>query len=254
MPIPSNDWDCVDNIDGMKATEKALLTFLCRKANSKENYSSWYSVSEMARILCMSEKTIKRSTSSLEKLGLISKQRRRDTSSVYTVDLLEIRKQGVDNQIGKGQIDPRVGSLCPEGGVKLTYKDVIENVKENVITGGHSIERPDSNSQDLKIDYGEAEEHQAVIDFVFAKHGRNLSGTPSEREKESYEWANEFYDLDMSYGAFEFLCHFSIKELGEPHSILNPIVRLREAFEALELDRGEMEANNRFMYSWACFE
>lgn len=249
MTIPSEHWEHVDNISDMKGSEKSLLSFLCRKANPKKNYSSWYSVSEMARILCISEKTVKRSSSGLERMGLITKKKRKDSSSVYVVNLTEIQEQAVNNEIGKGHYDPSLGSNCPSVGVTMTYKNVIENVNENVITGGAfaSQETPDINSRTLAL-------YKSIKLFVANRYIQKLPKDPSCEDIEAIEWANEFFELESLGLEITSLCEFAIKELGEPERILNPIVRLSHAYDALEAERGEMEANNRFRYGFECYE
>lgn len=250
MTIPNECWDCVDNIEDMKAPEKSVLTFLCRKANPKENYSSWYSVSEMARILCMSESSIKRATSFLNKRGLIFKQRRTDTSSVYVVNLSQIVNQGVDNKNGKGQTDPTLRSERPHPQVTVTYKDVNENVNEDDITGGFPTEKPINGNGDPNIDLFCLNAHQAVKDFIHKRHCKLIFEQPESLEAEAYKWADDFFALNGSSRAFEFLCHFAEKELGPPTRLLNPVVRLLNAYESILLSKGDMEADNRFQYGW----
>lgn len=257
MTIPNVYWDLVDNISGMKGAEKALLVFLCRKANSKENYSSWYSVSEMARMLCISERSVKNATKVLSDMGLITKQRTRDSSSIYTLNLERISQLGRDNiclyqneedaakptenpqqEIGKGSICPSEGQYLPEGGAVFAYKDVNENVIENVIrdtgvTGVHEQVTHCTNLSDEILSFWRVI-HAHVKDIYQANH---LPSQPSQKDVEAMEWAIGEMLLDgdgVNDNNCRMLCFFVDKELGKPHSVLNPIVRLRDAYDEHE--------------------
>lgn len=252
MTIPSVYWDFVDNIAGMKGAEKALLVFLCRKANSKENYSSWYSVSEMARMLCISERSVKNATKVLSDMGLITKQRTRDSSSIYTLNLERISQLGrgsiclyqkedeaailtdkLQQEIGKGSICPSYGQYLPEGGAVFAYKDVNENVIENEIrsTGvQEQVTHCENLSQDVNSFWRVIHTHVKEVYQV-----DNLPLQPSLEDVESIEWAIGEMLLDkVNDKDCRLLCFFVDEDLGEPYSVLNPIVRLRLAYSGHE--------------------
>ncbi|EPZ5901551.1 helix-turn-helix domain-containing protein [Vibrio fluvialis] len=254
MSIPNAYWDLVDNIGGMKGAEKALLVFLCRKANSKENYSSWYSVSEMARMLCISERSVKNATKVLSDMGLITKQRTWDSSSIYTLNLERISQLGRDNiclyqneeeaakptenpqqEIGKGSICLRVGQYLPEGGAVFAYKNVIEDVIENVNTGETSgvhdkVTHCNDFSLDLNLFWKAIRTHVRDVYQV-----ERFPSRPSQEDVDAMEWAiGEMLPNGVNDDDCRLLCFFVDNELGEPQSVLNPIVRLRLAYDAHE--------------------
>ncbi|WPK51683.1 helix-turn-helix domain-containing protein [Vibrio fluvialis] len=248
MSIPKEYWDWVDNIGGMKGSEKLVLYFLCRKANKNKNYSSWYSVSEMARILCISERSVKNATKALSNMGLITKQSRKDSSSIYTVNLgriVELGKGNIcpyveDNETAnqkelsktddcKGSICPTYGQHLPEGGAIFAYKNVIENV----ITGETGVRKKvtHENLSDEIIAFWKA--IRAHVRDVYQVE--RFPSRPSQEDIDAMEWAidemlpNGVNDIDC-----RLLCFYVDGELGEPHSVLNPIVRLRLAYDAHE--------------------
>lgn len=248
MTIPNVYWDFVDNIAGMKGAEKALLVFLCRKANSKENYSSWYSVSEMARMLCISERSVKNATKVLSDLGLITKRRTRDSSSIYTLSLERISQLGrgsiclyqkedevaiptdkPQQEIGKGSICPSDGQYLPEVGAVFAYKNVNENVIENEIrsTGvQEQVPHCENCSQDVNLFWRVIHTHVKEVYQVY-----NLPLQPSSEDVKAIEWAIGEMLLDIvSDKDCRLLCFFVDEDLGSPHSVLNPIVRLRLAY------------------------
>ncbi|MBY7855447.1 helix-turn-helix domain-containing protein [Vibrio fluvialis] len=252
MSIPNEYWDWVDNIASMKGSEKLVLYFLCRKANSKKNYSSWYSVAEMARILCISERSVKNATKALSNMGLIGKQRTWDSSSIYILNLDRIAELGrgnicpyvEDNETAnqkelsktddcKGSICPTYGQHLPEGGAIFAYKNVIENVIENVNTGEAGVRKKvtHENLSDEIIAFWKA--IRAHVRDVY-QVGR-FPSRPSQEDIEAMEWAiDEMLPNGVSDNDCRLLCIYVDDELGEPHSVLNPIVRLRLAYDAHE--------------------
>lgn len=238
MTIPNEYWDYVDDIGDLKSSEKSLLSFLCRKANPKKNWASWYSVAEMARRLCMSEKSAKNGTKELSNRGLIEKYRRKDSSSVYVVNLPEIKRQAVNNPNGKGNYCPYEGQLLPEGGEIIAHKNEIENEIENVITGGQTAAHfgPNINSKILTY-------YHSIKLFVAQRHNRLLPKEPSWEDVEAIEWAVEFFNLEFDGIETRKVCEFAIQELGEPEKILNPLVRLKMAYD-------ETGNDQRFTYKF----
>ncbi|ELV8682586.1 helix-turn-helix domain-containing protein [Vibrio fluvialis] len=252
MSIPKEYWDWVDNIGGMKGSEKLVLYFLCRKANKNKNYSSWYSVSEMARILCISERSVKNATKALSNMGLITKQSRKDSSSIYTVNLgriVELGKGNIcpyveDNETAnqkelsktddcKGSICPTYGQHLPEGGAIFAYKNVIENVIENVITGETGVRKKvtHENLSDEIIAFWKA--IRAHVRDVYQVE--RFPSRPSQEDIDAMEWAiDEMLPNGVNGIDCRLLCFYVDGELGEPHSVLNPIVRLRLAYDAHE--------------------
>lgn len=255
MSIPKEYWDWVDNIGGMKGSEKLVLYFLCRKANKNKNYSSWYSVSEMARICCLSEMSIKNATKKLACMGLITKQMRKDSSSIYTVNLERIVELGEDticpysdsdessNPIDKKDTDIGEDKYCPpcrqilsEGETNIVYKNVNENVIENVIrdtgvTGVHEQVTHCTNLSDEILSFWRVI-HDHVKEIYQANH---LPLQPSLEDIEAMEWAiGEMLPNGVNDDDCRLLCFFVDNELGEPQSVLNPIVRLRLAYDAHE--------------------
>jgi len=248
MSIPNEYWDFVDNIGGMKGTEKHVLTFLCRKANSKGNYSSWYSVSEMARILCISVASVKNATKALSDMGLITKRLRRDSSSIYTLNLERISQLGraniypyqnedeADNptdkpkqEIGRANNYPPYSQILAGGELNNSYKDVNEYVIENVIrsTGVHEqVTHCENFSQDMNSFWSVIHTHVKEVYQV-----DNLPLQPSSEDVEAIEWAIGEMLLDkVNDKDCRLLCFFVDEDLGEPYSVLNPIVRLRLAY------------------------
>ncbi|MBL4293887.1 helix-turn-helix domain-containing protein [Vibrio fluvialis] len=252
MSIPKEYWDWVDNIGGMKGSEKLVLYFLCRKANKNKNYSSWYSVSEMARILCISERSVKNATKALSNMGLITKQSRKDSSSIYTVNLgriVELGKGNIcpyveDNETAnqkelsktddcKGIICPAYGQHLPEGGAIFAYKNVIENVIENVNTGetgGRKKVTPENLSDEIIAFWKAIRAHVRDVYQV-----ERFPSRPSQEDIDAMEWAiDEMLPNGVNDNDCRLLCFYVDDELGEPHSVLNPIVRLRLAYDAHE--------------------
>ncbi len=254
MSIPNEYWDWVDNIACMKGSEKLVLYFLCRKANSKKNYSSWYSVAEMARILCISERSVKNATKALFNMGLITKQRTWDSSSIYILNLDRIAELGKgnicpyveDNEAAnqkelsktddsKGSICPTYGQHLPEGGAIFAYKNVIEDVIENVNTGGESgvhdkVTHCNDFSLDLNLFWKAIRTHVKDVYQV-----ERFPSRPSQEDIDAMEWAiDEMLPNGVSDDDCRLLCFYVDKELGESQGILNPIVRLRLAYGAHE--------------------
>ncbi len=251
MTIPNKYWDCVDNITGMKGSEKFVLNFLCRKANSNKNYSSWYSVSEMARMCCLSKMSIKNATKTLSSMGLITKQRRKDTSSVYILNLERIEQLGKDSisldkkeegeslslentqYITDGEnICPSQRQLLSEGGTNTIYKNVNENVIENAIYTG--VCKQVTHSKKLSEEVNSF--WQVIHDHVRESYKeKNLPQKPSFKDVEAIEWAiDEMLSHKASNTECRMLCSFVDEELGMPQSVFNPIVRLRDAYQAHE--------------------
>lgn len=253
MAIPNEYWDFVDNIGGMKGSEKSVLNFLCRKANPKKNYSSWRSVSEMARILCVSERSVKNATKALSDMGLITKQLRKDSSSIYALNLERISQLGGGNicphkendvtastteepqhEICKGSICPPYRQYLPDGGAVFAYKNANENVIENVkCTGVHEQVTHCANlSEEILLFW------KVIHDHVKETYqADNLPSQPSLEDIEAIEWASGEILLDgdgVNSTNCRMLCFFVDKELGMPRSVLNPIVRLRSAYDAHE--------------------
>ncbi len=246
MAIPNEYWDFVDNISGMKGSEKSVLNFLCRKANPKQNYSSWYSVSEMARICCLSEMSIKNATKTLSGMGLISKQLRRDSSSIYTLNLERIAQLGRNNiclyqkedkeakptenlqqDIGGDNNCLSYRQILPEGETNTVYKNVNENVNENVRAGGKEQVTHCKNISDEILSFWKVI-HAHVKEVYQAD---NLPSQPSPKDVDAIEWAiNEMLFNNVNDNNSRVLCFFVDKELGMPHRVLNPILRLRDAF------------------------
>ncbi|EOV1093412.1 helix-turn-helix domain-containing protein [Vibrio fluvialis] len=254
MSIPKEYWDWVDNIGDMKGSEKLVLYFLCRKANKNKNYSSWYSVSEMARICCLSEMSIKNATKKLSNIGLITKQSRKDSSSIYTVNLGRIVELGrdkycphhnndePDNPIEKKETDFGEDKYCTqyrqilsEGGTNIVYKNVIEDVIENVNTGGESgvhdkVTHCNDFSLDLNLFWKAIRTHVRDVYQV-----EKFPSRPSQEDIDAMEWAiDEMLPNGVSNEDCRLLCFYVDKELGEPQSMLNPIARLRLAYDAHE--------------------
>lgn len=266
MSISTEYWTLVDNISGMKGTEKALLVFLCRKANPKQYYSSWYSVSEMARMLCISERSVKNATKVLSDMRLITKQRTRDSSSIYTLNLERISQLGrasiclyqneeeavkptenSQQEIGKGSICPSEGQYLPEGGAVFAYKEVnervIERVKYTGVTGVHEQVMHCKNLSDEILSFWRVI-HDHVKEIYQAN---NLPSQPSSEDIEAMQWAIGEMLLDgdgVNANNCRMLCFFVDKELGESHGVLNPIVRLRLAYDAHEWP--EMRFSEKF--------
>lgn len=251
MTIPNNYWDLVDNIRNMKGSEKFVLNFLCRKANPKQNYSSWYSVAEMARICCLSEMSIKNATKKLSNMGLITKQLRKDSSSIYTLNLERIAQLGRDNiclyqkedesvqptespkqDIGGDNNYPPYRQILSEAGTNTVYKNVIENVIENVKYSGvrKQVTHCENLPQEIYLFWKVIHEHVREIYQV-----DNLPTQPSSEDVESIKWAiGEMLGGYLNDNDCRMLCFFVDKELGEPISVLNPIVRLRYTYHAHE--------------------
>ncbi|EKO3488615.1 helix-turn-helix domain-containing protein [Vibrio fluvialis] len=252
MAIPNEYWDLVDNIGGMKGSEKSVLNFLCRKANPKKNYSSWRSVSEMARILCVSERSVKNATKALSDMGLITKQLRKDSSSIYALNLERISQLGRGNlcphkeddvtvntteepqhEICKGSICPPYRQYLPDGGAVFAYKNANENVIENVNTGGTGVRK--------KVTHENLSDEIIAFWKAIRTHVRDLyqverfPSRPSQEDIDAMEWAiDEMLPNGVSDNDCRLLCIYVDDELGEPHSVLNPIVRLRLAYGAHE--------------------
>lgn len=247
MTIPNEYWDLVDNIISMKGTEKFVLNFLCRKANPKENYSSWYSVKEMARILCISERSVKSATKALSGMGVITKRLRKDSSSVYTLNLERISQLGrsailiqeeaaktTENgqfEIGRGSMCPPYRQYVPPVGEICAYKNVNENVNENVrSTGVHEQVTHHANfPPEISLFWNVIHDHVRE-----AYQAANLPSQPSSKDIESIEWAIGEMPISVNHNNCRMLCYFIDKELGEHRSVLNPIVRLRDAYHAHE--------------------
>lgn len=252
MSIPNEYWDWVDNIACMKGSEKLVLYFLCRKANSKKNYSSWYSVAEMARILCISVASVKNATKALADMGLITKQRTKDSSSVYTLNLERIAELGRANiypyqnedeaskpaknslqDIGRANNYPTLSQILAEGGLNTSYKNVTENVIENVNTGEAGVRKKvtHENLSDEIIAFWKA--IRAHVRDVYQVE--RFPSRPSQEDIDAMEWAiDEMLPNGVSDNDCRLLCIYVDDELGEPHSVLNPIVRLRLAYDAHE--------------------
>ncbi len=254
MSIPNEYWDCVDNIACMKGSEKLVLFFLCRKANPKKNYSSWRSVPEMARILCISERTVKNATKALSEMGLITKQLRKDSSNIYTINLERISELGRGNicphqnedeadkptespllEVGRGNIYPQYRQYLPLGGAIFAYKNVNENVIENVNTGGESgvrkqVTHCNDFSQDINLFWKAIRTHVKDVYQI-----KKFPLRPSQEDIEAMEWAiGEMLPNGVSDDDCRLLCFYVDNELGKPQSVLNPIVRLRLAYDAHE--------------------
>ncbi|WP_332400352.1 helix-turn-helix domain-containing protein [Vibrio metschnikovii] len=252
MSIPNSHWDLVDNIGHMKGSEKFVLNFLCRKANPKKNYSSWYSVSEMARICCLSEMSIKNATKKLSGMGLITKQLRKDSSSIYTVNLERIAELGKDNiclhngeeesanpaEMQKNDISKDNNCLpyrqiVSEGGTNIVYKNVNENVTEDVRSTGvrkQVTHRNNNLSQDISLFW------QSIRNHVNESYQvNNFPAQPSQKDIDAMEWAiDEILPNGASSNDCQLLCFYVDNELGEPQGVLNPIVRLRLAYDQHE--------------------
>ncbi|GAA5647884.1 hypothetical protein [Vibrio proteolyticus] len=248
MSIPNEYWDLVDNISGMKGTEKHVLTFLCRKANPKQNYSSWYSVSEMARINCISVASVKNATKALSDMGLITKKRIKDSSSIYTLNLERISQLGRDNiclnqkeeetanptenpkqDVGRANNYPSFSQILAEGELNNSYK----NVNEDVNTGGTGVRK--------KVTHENLSDEIIAFWKAIRIHVRDLyqverfPSRPSQEDIDAMEWAiDEMLPNGVSDNDCRLLCIYVDDELGEPHSVLNPIVRLRLAYGAHE--------------------
>lgn len=251
MSIPNKYWDWVDNIGDMKGSEKFVLNFLCRKANPNKNYSSWYRVSEMARICCLSEMSIKNATKKLSEMKLITKQLRKDSSSVYTIVLDRIEELGRENncpynntddvanpietgdvQNGGYSIYPSCGQILSVGGTNIVYKNVSEYVTEDVKPGaGVRKKVTHENLSDEIIAFWKA--IRAHVRDVYQVE--RFPSRPSQEDIDAMEWAiDEMLPNGVSDEDCRLLCIYVDDELGEPHSVLNPIVRLRLAYDAHE--------------------
>lgn len=252
MSIPNPYWDLVDDIGNMKGSEKLVLYFLCRKANPKKNYSSWYSVSEMARILCISVASVKNATKALSDMGLITKQRTKDSSSIYTVNLGRISQLGrannypyqnkdeADNpaenpqqEISRANNYPTLSQILAEGGLNNSYKNVIEDVMENVSTGSgvrKQVTHCNNLSQEVNLFWKVIRTYSRETYQV-----EKLPAQPSQEDIDAMEWAiAEMLPNGVSDNDCRLLCSYVDKELGVPQSVLNPIVRLRLAYDAHE--------------------
>lgn len=251
MSIPNKYWDLVDNIGNMKGSEKFVLNFLCRKANPQKNYSSWYSVSEMARICCLSEMSIKNATKKLSDMRLITKQLRKDSSSIYTVNLGRIVELGEDNicphknndessnptetqeqDISKDNNCPPCRQILSEGETVFVYKNVNEDVIENVIYTGVRKQVTHHNvfSQEINLFWKAIRTHVKDIYQV-----DKLPRQPSQEDVDAMEWAiDEMLPNGVNTNDCRMLCFYVDNELGAPHSVFNPIVRLRLAYDEHE--------------------
>lgn len=116
-----------------------------------------------------------------------------------------------------------------EGGTNNVYKNVNEDVIENEIrsTGvQEQIPHCENLSQDANSFWRVIHTHVKEVYQV-----DNLPLQPSSEDVEAIEWAIGEMLLDrVSDKGCRLLCFFVDEDLGVPHSVLNPIVRLRLAY------------------------
>lgn len=268
----------IDKITGLTGMQKYLLVMLGRYSPKSNGYSCWYGQETLSEIMCISKPTLRSAIKALEESKFISVKRvrtgaDRNKPNVYTLNITEIIKKS--DEVGKQlthlnddscltgeqneenvQKDAEVGKDLSHGR-KAIYPHVGKQLSPNsnknrkgiVNTGGAnaSLLSPAINSRTLLL-------YKSIKLFVANRYIQKLPKEPSCEDIEAIEWANEFFELESLGLEITILCEFAIKELGEPERILNPIVRLSHAYDALEAERGEMEANNRFKYGFECYE
>ncbi|WP_417859537.1 helix-turn-helix domain-containing protein [Xanthomarina gelatinilytica] len=268
----------IDKITNLTAMQKYLLVMLGRYSPKKNGYSCWYGQGTLAEIMCTTKPTLRAAIKALEAERLIYVKRvrtgaERNKPNIYTLNMPEIIKKS--EEVGKqlthledegGEIGDQceqntqqsdeVGKEFSHGG-KVAYPHVGKQLSPNsnknrkgiVITRGQTASqfRPDINARTLTL-------YKSIKLFVANRYSKLLPREPSCEDIEAIEWANEFFELESLGLEITTLCEFAIKELGDDMRIINPMVRLSHAYDALEAERGEMEANNRFRYGFECYE
>ncbi|HCG7669126.1 TPA: helix-turn-helix domain-containing protein [Vibrio parahaemolyticus] len=244
-----------------------VLFILCSRAN--KNNQTWPSYSRLAQITCLNRKSVMRAVKALEEKGIIKVFRRRTDSQKNETNIFTLNIEQLDEEENVELDSPLQGPLieCGEEAIadgSLSGPTLVPN--RDHPSPYESPEYKDEYKEDIKVLTRDVipritpsesmlvsikDDVLCVWNYIksFVKHnkGSALSDTPSERDQLAIQWAIDAFLIDPnSREECLKLCSFTYHELGEQGALLNPYVRLHQAY----LGHGDI---NRFIHRWEYF-
>lgn len=244
-----------------------VLFILCSRAN--KNNQTWPSYSRLAQITCLNRKSVMRAVKALEEKGIIKVFRRRTDSQKNETNIFTLNIEQLDEEENVELDSPLQGPLieCGEEAIadrslsdptlvpnrdhpspyespeyKDDYKEDIKVLTRDVI---HRITPSESMLNSIKDDVLCVWNY--IKSFVKDNKGSTLPEAPSKQDQLAIHWALNKFDINPeSKEECLKLCSFTYHELGEQGVLLNPYVRLHQAY----LGHGDI---NRFIHRWEYF-